>query len=568
LNEHLGSALTEDFSFSVTHNYDNGRSIGIEVDEKPVLSSLLKASNLSADAVAAIKNADKVRKIPDLLEKVGLTDQDKKFVSTINARIAAATAWHSVVSWEAWEWLEPRIPKFLYFSDYDLLPSKINLADLANRSAQAKSNPKQLEPQHRAVLALLRMADISITDFTSTGGYEPLKAKIEGVSISLTDQIMEFWKQNEDLEVEVDITVDPNDTAPYNNGANLYLRIKNRRHRGVSTPFQQRSRGFIWFFSFLVWFDSVQHQLALDGTDTIDLILLLDEPGLALHALAQADFLRYIDHLARRHQVLYTTHSPFMIHSDRLHQVRVVEDKPKEGTVISEDVSASDPRTIFPLQAALGWTIAQNLFISERNLLVEGPSELIYLKTIGGFLEAEGKTAMHEDITIVPAGGLDKVVTFIALLGASGLQLAVLHDYHGVPEQSLMDLVKRKMISQKAILNVSQFRDIKKLGATGQPSDIEDLFEVDLYLDYFNKAYSKQLKGSLIKSSDLPPGDRIVERIERHLKDKAISLRPSGGFNHYLVASQFASDPPGSVDKATIKRFEALFAAVNTLFDN
>jgi hypothetical protein len=199
---------------------------------------------------------------------------------------------------------------------------------------------------------------------------------------------------------------------------------------------------------------------------------------------------------------------------------------------------------------------------------VEGPSELIYLKTIGGFLEAEGKTAMHEDITIVPAGGLDKVVTFIALLGASGLQLAVLHDYHGVPEQSLMDLVKRKMISQKAILNVSQFRDIKKLGATGQPSDIEDLFEVDLYLDYFNKAYSKQLKGSLIKSSDLPPGDRIVERIERHLKDKAISLRPSGGFNHYLVASQFASDPPGSVDKATIKRFEALFAAVNTLFDN
>jgi predicted ATP-dependent endonuclease of OLD family len=566
LNEHLGSALTEDFSFSVTHNYDNGRSIGIEVDEKPVLSSLLKASNLSADAVAAIKNADKVRKIPDLLEKVGLTDQDKKFVSTINARIAAATAWHSVVSWEAWEWLEPRIPKFLYFSDYDLLPSKINLADLANRSAQAKSNPKQLEPQHRAVLALLRMADISITD--STGGYEPLKAKIEGVSISLTDQIMEFWKQNEDLEVEVDITVDPNDTAPYNNGANLYLRIKNRRHRGVSTPFQQRSRGFIWFFSFLVWFDSVQHQLALDGTDTIDLILLLDEPGLALHALAQADFLRYIDHLARRHQVLYTTHSPFMIHSDRLHQVRVVEDKPKEGTVISEDVSASDPRTIFPLQAALGWTIAQNLFISERNLLVEGPSELIYLKTIGGFLEAEGKTAMHEDITIVPAGGLDKVVTFIALLGASGLQLAVLHDYHGVPEQSLMDLVKRKMISQKAILNVSQFRDIKKLGATGQPSDIEDLFEVDLYLDYFNKAYSKQLKGSLIKSSDLPPGDRIVERIERHLKDKAISLRPSGGFNHYLVASQFASDPPGSVDKATIKRFEALFAAVNTLFDN
>ena len=84
------------------------------------------------------------------------------------------------------------------------------------------------------------MADIEIEDFASPGGYETLKAKIEGVSINLTDQIMEFWKQNEDLEVEIDIKPDPDDQPPYNNGPNLYLRIKNRRHRGVSTPFRQR----------------------------------------------------------------------------------------------------------------------------------------------------------------------------------------------------------------------------------------------------------------------------------------------------------------------------------------
>jgi hypothetical protein len=355
-------------------------------------------------------------------------------------------------------WLKLRIPKFLYFGEYELLPSKMNLAELAQRDEQAKSNPKLLESEHRAVLALLRMADISIADFTKPGGYEALKAKIEGVSISLTDQIMEFWKQNEDLEVEVDIKPDPEDSAPYNNGPHLYLRIKNRRHRGVSTPFRQRSRGFIWFFSFLVWFDSVQHQLEAAGErEDRDLILLLDEPGLSLHALAQADFLRYIDELAKKHQVLYTTHSPFMVHSDRLEQVRVVEDQQKVGTVISDNVSGSDPRTIFPLQAALGWTIAQNLFISERNLLVEGPSDLIYLKAVSAMLEARGKTGLREDVTIVPAGGLDKVVTFVALLGANGLKLAVLHDYRGAPEQKLMDLVKQKMIAPKAVLNASHF---------------------------------------------------------------------------------------------------------------
>lgn len=566
LNNELHTKLKPSFQFSVTHLYDDSTRIGISVDEKPVIESLLTKSTLSSDTQTAIKKATSIRTIPPLLKNSSLTEDDKAFLAAIEAR-AAKTKWESVVQWEAWKWLESRIPKFLYFSDYDLLPSKMNLADVAQRAEHAKSDPKHLQPQHRAVLALLRMADISITDFTKPGGYEQLKAKIEGVSISLTDQIMEFWKQNEDLEVEVDIKPDPDDEAPYNNGPNLYLRIKNRRHRGVSTPFQQRSRGFIWFFSFLVWFDSVQHQIDTSGkAEQRHLILLLDEPGLALHALAQEDFLRYIDDLSKKHQVLYTTHSPFMVHSDRLNQVRVVEDQEKVGTVISDNISGSDPRTIFPLQAALGWTIAQNLFISERNLLVEGPSDLIYLRALSALLETQGRTGLRDDVTIVPVGGLDKVVTFVALLGANGLKLAVLHDYRGAPEQRLMDLVKQKMISPKALLNASQFRDLKNIGNSRQPTDTEDLFESAFYLEHFNGAFAKPLSGTAIREADLPPGDRIIDRLERHIDASGFQIRPSGGFNHYAVASHFASNPSASLDSDTLKRFEAVFNAVNALF--
>jgi predicted ATP-dependent endonuclease of OLD family len=442
----------------------------------------------------------------------------------------------------------------------------MNLNDLAQRAEQAKTDPNKLQPRHRAILALLRMADISIADFTAPGGYEPLKAKIEAVSISLTDQIMEFWKQNENLEVEVDIKSDSEDEAPYNNGANLYLRIRNRRHRGVSTPFSQRSRGFIWFFSFLVWFDSVQHQVGVPANiDQRNLILLLDEPGLALHALAQADFLRYIDSLSKRHQVLYTTHSPFMVHSDRLHQVRIVEDQDKIGTVVSDNVMASDPRAIFPLQAALGWTIAQNLFISKKNLLVEGPSDLIYIKAVSALLEQQGMTCLRDDITIVPVGGLDKVVTFVALLGASDLKLAVLHDYRGAPEQKLIDLVKQKMISAKAVLNASQFCDLANIGNASKAADTEDLFPSKLYVDRFNQTFSKLLGKTIVAESGLPPGDRIIDRLERHIEARGLKIRPSGGFNHYAVASNFASNPPTSLDNDTLKRFEALFKTVNSL---
>ncbi len=565
LNNELHTKLKPDFKFSVTHNYGNSITGCFSVDEKPVISSLLVGSTLNSDAKAAIKKASSLRAIPEMLKDISLTEDDQAFLAEIETRIKEAE-WESVVEWEMWKWLESRIPKFLYFSDYDLLPSKMNLIDLAQRVEQAKNDPKHLQPEHRAVLALLRMADIAISDFTKPGGYEQLKAKIEGVSISLTDQIMEFWKQNEELDVEVDITPDPTDDAPYNNGPNLYLRIKNRRHR-VSTPFQQRSRGFIWFFSFLVWFDSVQYQIDTSSKmEQRNLILLLDEPGLTLHATAQADFLRYINELATKHQVLYTTHSPFMVHSDRLNQVRVVEDQKTIGTIISDNISGSDPRSIFPLQAALGWTIAQNLFISERNLLVEGPSDLIYLKAVSALLDTQGRTGLRDDVTIVPVGGLDKVVTFIALLGASGLKLAVLHDYRGAPEQKLMDLVKQKMISPKALLNASQFRDLKNIGKSGQPTDTEDFFESALYLKYFNGAFSKPLKGTVINEADLPSGDRIIDRLERHIATKGIQIRPSGGFNHYGVASYFVSNPPTSLDKDTLKRFEALFNTVNTLF--
>jgi hypothetical protein len=87
-----------------------------------------------------------------------------------------------------------------------------------------------------------------------------------------------------------------------------------------------------------------------------------------------------------------------------------------------------------------------------------------------------------------------------------------------------------------------------------------------MYLDYFNSTFAKALAGTTVKEPELPPGDRIIDRIERYLDDKGIKTRPSGGFNHYRVASDFASRPPTTLDADTIKRFEALFEAVNALF--
>ena len=561
LNASVKTDVKEGFTFSVIHRYDNTIVINIDIDERPVLEYILSRSGLSSDAISAAKRAKTIRELPDSLKDVSLTDTDQAFLSAIEVRIRN-TEWDSVAEYEAWQWLSPQIPAFMYFGDYDLLPSKTNLAELAQRVAGAAADPKLLTSEHRGVLALLRMADIDLSDFATPRGYEPLRAKIEGVSISLTDQIMKFWKQNEDLEVVVDIQTDSTDMSPYNNGPNLYLRIANRRHRGMTTPFRQRSRGFIWFFSFLVWFDSVQHQLLESNQPNRPLILLLDEPGLSLHALAQQDFLRYIENLAKRHQVFYTTHSPFMV--DQFPRVRLVEDRRDIGTVITDTVVGADKRTLFPLQAALGWTIAQNLFISERNLLVEGPADLLYLQVVSALLEQASRVGLRGDITIVPTGSLDKVATFVALLGANSLKMVVLHDYRRVPDQKLMDLVRDRMISTKAVLNASQFRDAENFGENGVSSDLEDLFSVATYLECFNAANAESLPNPVDEAS-LPSGDRIVDRLNRYLDSNGIQIRPSGGFNHYLVALQFARTPPTTLDAPMFTKFEELFKTVNML---
>lgn len=85
-------------------------------------------------------------------------------------------------------------------------------------------------------------------------------------------------------------------------------------------------------------------------------ILLLDEPGLSLHGLKQREFRTTLSRLSDKNQVLYITHSPFLVGPDELDLVRVVEmvDR-RAGTKVHTTVTATDPASFLPLQEALGY---------------------------------------------------------------------------------------------------------------------------------------------------------------------------------------------------------------------
>ena len=219
-----------------------------------------------------------------------------------------------------------------------------------------------------------------------------------------------------------------------------------------------------------------------------------------------------------------------MVDNTRLEDVRVVEDRVKEGTKITGDLAGSSDESVFPLQAALGYSIAQNLFIAKKNILVEGPADLILLQHISALMEAHGKQGLGDAI-LVPVGGLDKLATFIALLGSNKLKLVVLHDRASVPHQKLEDLIRQKLVERKRVLDFSMFLD-----PAADEADIEDLLPTEQYITAFNIVYAKDLDGATLAVEELGSHPRIVERINHWLKERGISLVKGGGFNHYRVA--------------------------------
>lgn len=537
--------------FTRTSTIANTSTIGFSLDEKKAIDVLKRPLADLEHTEDVFSSSETLYDIVTNIEKLGLPPDNKlaKFAHKWRER-DKGNGWGLIDGYIRRSYLSPALPKFFYFDDYKILKGKINLPALQHREAN-----NQLNDADETAQGLLQLAGTSLKELMSDEGYETAKAKLEAIGLDITQKIFNFWKQNQDLDVEFDLKTDAKDVAPYNNGVNLYIRIKNRRH-GVTVPFDQRSKGFIWFFSFLVWFDAVQSRA---GTRDA-LILLLDEPGLNLHALAQADLLDYIRELSKKHQIIYTTHSPFMVNSAHLENVRVVEDRIKEGTKITAELAGSSDESVFPLQAALGYSIAQNLFIAKKNILVEGPADLILLQHIGTLLESMGKQGIGEAI-LVPVGGLDKLATFIALLGSNKLKIIVLHDRASSPHQKLEEMIQQKLIERKRVLDFSMFLDHPVSEA-----DIEDLLPSEIYIDAFNTAYTKEMASVMLAANDLGTHPRMVERINQWLKKNKISLLQHGGFNHYRVAQAVLPKlTANALKQDDIARFEKLFNRINSV---
>jgi hypothetical protein len=309
--------------------------------------------------------------------------------------------------------------------------------------------------------------------------------------------------------------------------------------------FDERSAGFVWFFSFLIWFSQLKR------TYGERLFVLLDDPGLSLHARAQADLLRYIgDKLKPYYQVMYSTHSPFMIDPE-------TDDKIL-GTKIGDKVLGVDPDTVFPLQAALGYDITQTLFVGPHSLLVEGPSDLLYLKLFSKKLQDEGREYLDPRWIVTPCGGVEKIGSFIALFGGKKLHVAVLTDYHTGIKNRVRSLWESELLKAGHVFSAEMY-------AGGDEADVEDIIGWSNYMHLINESYS------LIGTKKLPEIkasgalSRVTEEVAAHFASKV--TRKS--FDHFTPAL-FLTENRSKLSELpeltqALDRFEKLCKDLNAL---
>ena len=189
------------------------------------------------------------------------------------------------------------------------------------------------------------------------------------------------------------------------------------------TSFSERSDGLKWYISMFIKIYASKQKYRYS-------LILLDEPGNSLHVIAQKKLLELLMK-KQNFQIIYTTHSPYMIDVKHLENIRLITKG--KFTSITNGINNSKQRgkksfkeTITPILEAIGLSLNYNFGPSQQkiNLVVEGISDYFYIKTMLNFLKVD-----EQDIpNIIPCIGATNESNIISILIGWGYDFKCLLD--------------------------------------------------------------------------------------------------------------------------------------------
>jgi predicted ATP-dependent endonuclease of OLD family len=244
----------------------------------------------------------------------------------------------------------------------------------------------------------------------------------------------------------------------------------------------RRSLGFRSFFSFYLTLFAETEDVEPHG-----FILLFDEPGIHLHPQGQKDLLKELRSLSRNNQIVYTTHSPFLLDRNNPSGTVLVKKGMKSGNRGTHIITRPYGENWGILNDALGIGPEDAFYPADRLLLVEGRSDRLYITKIMTLCQSHTKADLNF-LSIVDSERREEMEDFLRLVLRGDRRVVVLAD----GDQGGDALAKRlrKVVGSRS--NQLEFIDLRKILGTAKEVSIEDALPESLWLDAVEK-YRKEL---------------------------------------------------------------------------
>jgi len=372
-------------------------------------------------------------------------------------------------------------PRFVYFSDYKKILGNINLTEYIKESENgAATGIEYVEGFDRAetVRNLLYLAELEVEKLEELKNSPSKLIKfLNTASRNLTQRLNPSWK-GEAINVELRL----------NPGNILSVVISDVHKDGTITNtglLNRRAEGFKWTFSFIVNFAAETQRSELK-----EAILLLDEPARNLHPTQQTGISDLLKNLAGSNQVLYATHSPFMIFDYTPGNLLVVElDRKTHLSKIFYEYWKADDATLTPILYGLSKGLVDSITDREVGnnsrplIIVETMSDTMYLNAFDKFLQ-DPNISMNP-LNVVPAYTKNSVLPLSIFYHSHGYNTFVLLDNEYESNQ-IAEQLKNNKFSETQIIFFERDGNLLQ--------SMEDYMVTEDYLYAVNQTYEIKLR--------------------------------------------------------------------------
>lgn len=464
---------------------------------------------------------------------------DEKILNNLKEILAAPETQGDVLSEFIWQrFISRLLPRFELFDRLPDIPDKINL------SAMVEGEGSVLLDQ------MLSLAQIPLAILLDNENPELVRANLERLSEILDKKILHFWTQNNALSFHVDVSREKTEgSSVYSTMLNIRVKDKSTN---LTTPIGFHGLGFKWFVCFFIW---LEHLRAKAGPAMH--VFMLDEPGRYLHAEAQRTLNNYLRSLSNNHQILVATHSDYLLEGQHEAAIKLLENDQYRGAHVVDLHQASHSEALLPYRNATVSAWLKSILTHRFNIVVREPHEILYLQYFSNVLKLRQKEYLPDSINIVCLPGISLEIL---------QQLSNKSEQHQVVllSNNSQDCEQARRHSDSAAVSVLCYQAYSHQPLSKNTSGVEALIDADLFINFINEVYRKDLAGSKIRRQDLPDSGEIIENINLVLKNN-LSTRQDIGLSKIALSSQFVSTPAlgSKLDVKTVNRFEKLFSAIN-----